>query len=212
MTWEDAYIASGAPPLFLKFEMEQLTDIPEMVKAKALEFANNFLSYRRQKYPESKPGLFFIGRQGVGKSALLAVVLKEMIRQDKVVGTARWLSVPLLSMTLKSSYSTHEEELAIVRPFMEADILIVDDLGAAHSKKVEEGVAWLEDRLFVIIEERYCKCRPILATSNLSMTSLPSSLGPRIFSRLHEMTDIIDMNEFVDGDFRKKIARKRKQS
>lgn len=212
MDWRESYLAYGAPDRFLNLEYEDMVDVPEVLKAQAQAFVSGFISYRRRpKYsPALKPGLFFIGMTGKGKSSLLAIILKDLIRQQKIIGTARWLSVPLMSMTIKSSYDTHEAELDIIRPFLDTDLLILDDLGAAHFKRSADGVAWLEDRLFVVIEDRYCKCRPVLATSNLSRDELKRSLGARIYSRMEEMTEIVDVNELVPGDFRKKQSAKRK--
>jgi DNA replication protein DnaC len=91
----------------------------------------------------------------------------------------------------------------ILRPVMEADLLVLDDLG---SEKTSE---WVEETMNLIVNTRYNERRHTIFTSNFDDTpdgdgdgqdfSLKERIGFRIHSRLHEMCDFL---EFDGADFR----------
>ena len=86
---------------------------------------------------------------------------------------------------------------------MEADLLVLDDLG---SEKTSE---WVEETMNLIVNTRYNERRLTIFTSNYDDTpevetetqdfTLKERIGFRIHSRLHEMCEFL---EFDGADFR----------
>jgi len=88
----------------------------------------------------------------------------------------------------------------ILRPVMDADILVLDDLGA------EKPSEWVEETMNLIVNTRYNERRPTIFTTNYpdlsddtDLDSLKVRVGFRMHSRLHEMCEVIDWD---GGDYR----------
>jgi DNA replication protein DnaC len=88
----------------------------------------------------------------------------------------------------------------ILRPVMDADLLVLDDLGA------EKPSEWVEETMNLIVNTRYNEKRPTIFTTNYidipdeaDLDSLKVRVGFRMHSRLHEMCDFL---EYDGGDFR----------
>src|ERR1044071_7198631 len=93
--------------------------------------------------------------------------------------------------------------MEILRPVMEADLLVLDDLGA------EQTSEWVEETMNLIVNTRYNERRHTIFTSNYDDTpddagdhvaeTLKERIGFRIHSRLHEMCDFL---EYDGADYR----------
>ena len=84
----------------------------------------------------------------------------------------------------------------MLRPVMEADLLVLDDLGA------EKTSEWVEETLNLIVNTRYNERRATIFTSNYpdlppdsspAVVTLHDRIGFRMRSRLHEMCDFLDL-------------------
>lgn len=75
------------------------------------------------------------------------------------------------------------------------DLVVLDDLGA------EKGTAWTFDRLYAVIDVRYRMKRTSIFSTNCSEKELMCQGYGRILSRIHEMTQWVQ----VEGpDYRRK--------
>lgn len=63
-------------------------------------------------------------------------------------------------------------------PYMAADLLVLDDLGAAHV------TSWNADAAYRLIDHRWSQLLPTIFTSNFSAKELGDQLGARLASRL----------------------------
>ena len=88
----------------------------------------------------------------------------------------------------------------ILRPVMEAELLVLDDLGA------EKPSEWVEETMNLIVNTRYNERRPTIFTTNYEdlpdeteLDSLKVRVGFRMHSRLHEMCEFL---EYDGGDYR----------
>jgi DNA replication protein DnaC len=89
----------------------------------------------------------------------------------------------------------------ILRPVMEAELLVLDDFGA------EKPSEWVEETMNLIVNTRYNERRPTIFTSNYDDVpdeagdpqSLKARVGFRIHSRLHEMCEFL---EYDGADYR----------
>ena len=95
---------------------------------------------------------------------------------------------------IRSTYDpvNRTAEMDVLRPVIEADLLVLDDLGA------EKTSEWVEETLNLIVNARYSEQRTTMFTSNYDDnpdTTDPDSLlfriGFRMRSRLHEMCEFV---------------------
>ncbi len=108
---------------------------------------------------------------------------------------------------IRSTYNplVRTAEMDILRPVMEADLLVLDDLG---SEKTSE---WVEETMNLIVNTRYNERRHTIFTSNYedmpderrrrarTVPNLKERIGFRIHSRLHEMCEFL---EYDGADYR----------
>ena len=146
-------------------------------------------------YPAAARGLFLEGQPGVGKTHLAVAVLKQVIAQTGARGL--FYDTRDLLRVIRSTYdpSIRTTELDVLRPVMQADLLVLDDLGA------EKTSEWVEETMNLIVNTRYNERRLTIFTSNyldIPDDSDPNSLlfriGFRMRSRLHEMCEFIEMD------------------
>lgn len=150
-----------------------------------------------EQFPVVDRGLLFYGDAGVGKTHLAVALMKETIRRKGA--RAVFYETRELLKLVRDTYSrgADETELEVLRPVLEADLLVLDDLGA--EKKSE----WVEETLGLVVNTRYSERRVTVFTTNLAdgentePTSFAFQLGLRTRSRLLEMCDWVRM-EGVD--------------
>ncbi|HZR26482.1 MAG TPA: ATP-binding protein [Vicinamibacterales bacterium] len=143
-------------------------------------------------FPVASLGLFLEGQPGVGKTHLAVAVLKTIIERTGARGLF-YDTRDLLRM-IRSTYdpSIRTTELEVLRPVLQADLLVLDDLGA------EKTSEWVDETMNLIVNTRYSERRVTLFTSNYpdipddtDPNSLLFRIGARMRSRLHEMCEFI---------------------
>ena len=141
------------------------------------------------QFPVVDKGLLFFGDNGVGKTHLAVALMKEAIRRKGA--RAVFHETRDLLKLVRDTYNnqTDATELDVLRPVLEADLLVLDDIGA--EKKSE----WVEETLGLVVNTRYSERRVTVFTTNLTDSentephSIALQLGLRIRSRLKEMCD-----------------------
>ena len=107
-----------------------------------------------------------------------------------------------LLRVIRSTYNpiVRTAEMDILRPVMDAELLVLDDLGA------EKPSEWVEETMNLIVNTRYNERRPTIFTTNYldtadeaDLDSLKVRVGFRLHSRLHEMCEFL---EYDGGDYR----------
>jgi DNA replication protein DnaC len=161
-------------------------------------------------------GLLLTGSIGVGKTHLAVGILQSLIVEKGVRGL--FCDYRELLKEIQHSYNPQvlTTELDILRPVFEAEVLILDELGA--SKPTE----WVWDTVAHILNTRYNDKRTTIITTNYAdqppgggtpMTmpqramreeTLGDRIGERMRSRLAEMCVVIEMR----GDDFRQHARK----
>lgn len=148
-----------------------------------------------ETFPVVEKGLLLRGRHGVGKTHLAVAVLKQAVR-DKSARGFFYETRELLKL-VRDSYATSGEttEMDVLRPVLDADLLVLDDLGA------EKTSEWVQETLGLVVNTRYAERRPTIFTTNLGnstsldeLQSLRVQLGERTRSRLLEMCHDVEMD------------------
>jgi DNA replication protein DnaC len=150
-------------------------------------------------------GLLFVGPVGVGKTHLAVALLRELIDRYHVRGL--FYQFGALLRRIQDSYNTVSQtsELAVLAPVFEADVLVLDELGA--SKPTD----WVRDTMMQIINARYNDKRLTIFTTNYSdkrknekdpTELLEDRVGVALRSRLYEMCKTVE----IDGDDYRKRA------
>jgi len=179
------------PPLYKRCDLDNFkTDNDSLVHA--VSCARAFCD----KFPVVDKGLLFLGNPGLGKTHLAVATLKRVIRQTGVRGL--FFTSPELLALIRSTYNSaiRSSESDVLRPVMEAQILVLDDLGA------ERPTDWVEETMNLIVNTRYNYRRVTLFTSNYPIEvpagshadELKERVGFRLFSRLHEMCEFLPLD------------------
>ncbi len=165
--------------------------------------------------PRDGTGLLLVGGIGTGKTHLAVGILRGLI--------ASWGSACLfcdyreLLKQIQNSYndSVKATELQVLRPVFEAEVLLLDELGAVKPSE------WVWDTVSLILNTRYNDKRTTIITTNFpdepaagvvkALTpaqrsirdeTLGDRIGERMRSRLHEMCRVVEMK---GKDFRQRV-------
>jgi DNA replication protein DnaC len=146
-----------------------------------------------EAYPLVDTGILFLGSCGVGKTHLAASILKSLVVKKNIVGL--FYDFRDLLKEIQASYNptTRSSELKILAPIFDAEVLVLDELGA--SKPTE----WVQETITHIINKRYNDKKVTIFTSNYLDEpgstgydeTLTDRVGVRLRSRLHEMCRLI---------------------
>lgn len=164
-----------------------------------------------EEYPVEKTGLLLVGPIGVGKTHLAVGVLKELIASKGI--PCLFYDYRELLKEIQNSYnpSVQTTELEVLRPVFEAEVLVLDELGAVKPTE------WVWDTVSHILNTRYNDKRATVITTNfpdepaaavagprgvMREETLGDRIGERMRSRLHEMCRTVPLQ---GEDFRKRV-------
>jgi DNA replication protein DnaC len=147
-----------------------------------------------EAFPVVDRGLLLYGPHGVGKTHLAVGMLKACVRAKGA--RAFFFETRELLRLVRDTYnrSVEETEMEVLQPLLDADLLVLDDLGAERTSE------WVQETLGLVVNTRYNTRRPTVFTSNL--VDSPDATDPRSFifqvgartrSRLIEMCDWVEI-------------------
>jgi DNA replication protein DnaC len=159
-------------------------------------------------------GLLLTGSIGVGKTHLAVGILQSLILEKGVRGL--FCDYRELLKEIQHSYNPQvfATELDILRPVFDAEVLVLDELGA--SKPTE----WVWDTVAHVLNTRYNDKRTTIITTNFANLpagkaadapenamrdkTLGDRIGDRMHSRLAEMCVVVEM---YGADFRQRVRK-----
>ena len=184
---------AGIPGRYTRCTFDNFTVYPNEDLERAFRRSRDFAA----TFPVRQKGLLLAGPSGIGKTHLAAAILNECA--DKGIGGLYCESAALLT-ELRSTYDKDSgtQETDVLRRLANADLLVLDDLGADHLTR------WGQDMLHTVLNTRYNQDRATVCTTRLPPSpherdSLLFEIGGRLLSILHQMCDVI---EFDGADYR----------
>src|SRR5437762_7792099 len=154
--------------------------------------------------PKTDEGLLLSGPVGVGKTHLAVSILKLL----SVRGfSCLFYEFGSLLKEIQDSYNpnTKSSELSVLKPVFDADVLVLDELGA--SKPTD----WVRDTMAHVINTRYNNRRLTIFTTNYlderindREETLEDRIGVRLRSRIYEMCSTVKIS---GEDYRKRADR-----
>ena len=163
---------------------------------------------------EENRGLVLYGPVGTGKTHLMVSMLRELAVQRGV--QVRFVEFSHLLADLKSAFDRGGGASKVIDPLVNVDVLAIDELGKGRNTEWEGTV------LDELISRRYNAAGTIIATTNYkpiatgntapnltipgqSASGLIDRIGDRVFSRLNEMADFIEVDA---PDYRRRNDRR----
>jgi DNA replication protein DnaC len=163
------------------------------------------------EYPLDNKGLLLIGPIGVGKTHLAVGIIRELILEKGIA--CLFYDYRELLKEIQNSYnaSVQTTEFEVLRPVLQSEVLVLDELAAARSTE------WVEDMVSHILNTRYNERRTTIITTNYRNLppggsveaeqsggyraaarasreeTLGDRIGERMRSRLHEMCRIVKL-------------------
>ena len=154
-------------------------------------------------------GMTLIGSPGIGKTHIAFCIANELL--NRCIPVIAISTINLINKVYES-YGKFQEagEVETIRTLQNADLLILDDLGAEHSGKTGKE----KQIIYSVLDARLRNNKPLIITSNLTVDGLREKLRgsdgiERTFDRLIASSPIIEMNgtprRVAIGDDKRKL-------
>jgi DNA replication protein DnaC len=158
-----------------------------------------------ERWPDRiEHGLLFAGAPGTGKTHLAVAILRELAERKgaHVIFAEQRELLKELQATFDQ---TGRSEAEVLAPVLDAEVLLLDDLGAGRT------TPWAQDVMHDVLAHRYNRRLPTLMTTNRAMGDeeggqqaeglpLRDRLGDALMSRLYEMCLLVPVTA---KDFRR---------
>ncbi len=177
----------------------ELTDSQRAAKSLARRFV--------REWPAVDAGLLIVGPVGSGKTHLAVAVLAELIDTRGLRGVFCDFTDLLSRIQATFSRGSDESEDDVLQIYREADLLVLDELGARRPTD------WARDVLYGLLNTRYNRKKTTLLTTNFEDKPAKSGdetlelrVGTPVRSRLAEMCLLVPLS---GPDFRREVKQGR---
>ncbi len=193
---------AAIPPRYFDRGFEEFfferNSLQERAQLRAIDYVEDF--------PNVPRGLLFAGPCGVGKTHLSVAILKTLIQEKHVHG--QFVDEAELLRRLQYSYGPNspETEREVMIPLSEVELLVWDDLGTGRPTD------WVRETIRTVLNHRYTYNKQTILSTNWPLkpqanpspglrsrteslqNTLAERIGQRLFSRIMEMCEIIEMD------------------
>lgn len=136
--------------------------------------------------------LALVGKEGAGKTHLACAIVSAALAQGLA---AVYTTVDRLLMDVRQAYSpkTDLTQRDTMRPFLEADVLVLDEVGRSNGSEDERRI------IFNVIDGRNAEMLPTVFVSNLPFESnqnhpgLDTALGDFGLARIKESVTVVPL-------------------
>jgi DNA replication protein DnaC len=189
--------AARIPERYRNCRLQNFKDLQNESLKKAKAVAKRFVDH----WPAVDAGLLISGPVGVGKTHLAVAILNDLV--DTKGATALFCDFSDLLDRIQASFSRSNEENQddIVAPYRDAELLVLDELGARRPSD------WVREVLYGLLNTRYNRGRLTILTTNFGDEpdgrggeTLEMRVGVPVRSRLWEMAQLITVSA---DDFRR---------
>lgn len=145
---------------------------------------------------EKNQGLLLYGDVGTGKTHLACCIGNYLMESCRPVFATSLVKI----LSQAKSFRSEDDEEAYIRKMNNADLLILDDLGA------ERSTDYALEIVYNIIDSRYRTSMPMIVTTNLSLEEMQNATDIR-YSRIYDrVLETCYPVEFVGRSWRMKEA------
>ena len=161
-----------------RYESARLEHLPEAVQK----------AYRTLKDEE---GIMLWGPAGTGKTYAMCAFAKELWQSGYELHRT---SYDLLMLKIRDTYKPKAErtEYQVIKDLVDADKLIIEDLGTTVATENQESDFSLRT-LLIVLDQRLERCRATYVTSNKNIEEIRNSFDSRIASRLTQACQVVQL-------------------
>lgn len=126
------------------------------------------------------PSLLLLGKVGRGKTHQAFGAMRALSVSGAL---AAWKFATAADVYAQLRPRPRIDSEEVFRSYLDAPVLVIDDLGAAKNSE------WTEEVNYRLINHRYQHSLPTIVTSNVAPLDMAHEFGDRVASRLAEMTE-----------------------
>lgn len=167
------YLAAGIGELYQRLDWDDYEGDPDALKPVELYLR------KHREYINAGIGLFFSGAFGLGKTMLVSLIAKELVK----LGYAVFFSTfSAMIDQFTKGWGDVQERQRFERKMVESDVLVLDDVGKEFRSSTNLAASTFDH----ILRQRAVALRPTIITTNMGEDDLSEGYGAGILSLLLE--------------------------
>jgi DNA replication protein DnaC len=140
-------------------------------------------------------GFLFMGQNGVGKTSLSIIILKEALAKGY---SAFYVTLPEIFRQIYLGYKHVEVLMELKKKLYDTDFLVISELGKDYHRA--DATLFMRSEFDTIFRQRRGDLRPIIMDTNLDMVELSDNFGDSIISLFRSRLKILTLK---GNDYRK---------